>query len=410
MNHDLLISVDELWLKGRNRPVYFQKITSHILRVFKLKHAGKVYTKNDSQRLRISSNELISQEVIKALLYIPGISSISPAVLMNRTENESNDIEQLKQVVLKEVATLFTTATTFRVSVRRVDKKFQMKSVDLERLIGTEILKNFSHSKVDLKNPNEVVDIRIQLKKISISINNFKGIGGLPFDSSGHALSMLSGGIDSPVASYQMLKRGMKESYIFFHAYPFVGDEVKEKIKDLVKLLSRYQKNTHLYIIPFGDIQNEIAKLCLDEYRTLLFRHYMVQVANHAAEIINADAIITGDSLGQVSSQTVGNLTVVDKHSKKLMLRPLIGLNKEDVITIAKKIESFDISIIPHDDACALFAPESPITNPDVQYFDQFVEANKFQELIKKAIDNAEVYSVNPIGEFYKKDFFSFDS
>ncbi len=410
MYNDLLISVDELWLKGRNRPVYFQKITSHILRVFKMHHTGKVFTKNDSQRLRVTSNVEIGQVVIDALTMIPGISSISPAILFNRSDDEALDIKKLSELVLKEVSDLFPIQSTFRVSVRRVDKKFQTKSVDLERIVGTEILKNIPNSKVDLKNPKVKIDVRIQLKKISISILNFKGIGGLPWDSSGHALSLLSGGIDSPVASFQMLKRGLKVSYIFFHAYPYVGDEVKEKIKDLVKALAPYQKNCHLYIIPFGDIQNEIAKECKEEYRTIMFRHYMVQVANRAAEIIGADALITGDSLGQVSSQTIGNLTLVDKYSSKLILRPLIGSNKDDVINIAKKIKTFDISIIPHDDACALFAPESPITTPDFQYFKTFVEEHQLTKQIQSSIDNAEVYSVNPKADFFKKDFFSFDS
>jgi thiamine biosynthesis protein ThiI len=174
--------------------------------------------------------------------------------------------------------------------------------------------------------------------------------------------------------------------------------------------LATFKRQSHLYIIPFGDIQNAIAKSCHEEYRTILFRKYMILTANLLCDRIGANAIITGDSLGQVSSQTLTNLSLMDKASDKIILRPLVGFNKLEVIRLAEKIGTHDISVIPHDDACALFAPENPVTNANITYWKEHESENDLTDLLNKAIDTAGVYSVNAIGELFKKEYFSFDS
>jgi thiamine biosynthesis protein ThiI len=410
MYNNIMISIDELWLKGRNRPLYFKAILRHIDAVIKSYHPARFQSKNDSQRLNYSSEIAFGEDVIKALCFIPGIALVSPVKMLPRTADIESDLEELSKVVLEECSELKSKPLTFRTSVRRIDKRYPILSIDLERRFGIVVLKNFPLVSVELKRPDMVLDIRVMPTKISVCTKSFKGIGGLPWDTSGHGLCMLSGGFDSPVASYMMLKRGLRQSYVFFHAFPFVGNEVKEKIKNLVSELAKFQKQTHLYIIPFGDIQTLISKNCKEEYRTIFFRKYMVEASNLICDRIEADALITGDSLGQVSSQTLTNMTMVDKNSKRLILRPLVGFNKAEVLKLSEQIGTHDISIIPHDDACALFAPQNPVINPSIDYWNKFEESFSFTPELNKAIDNAEIYSVNLKGELFKKEFFSFDS
>lgn len=410
MYKNLMISVDELWLKGKNRPLYFKAVMKHIDAVVKTYHQHPFTHKNDSQRLGYSSDFEFSKETIDALACIPGVSVISPVRIVKRSNNGDAEIEEIINEAIKECDFFNDVSKSFRATVRRLDKKFPIESTELERRVGKRILDFYPNAKAFLKKPEIILDIRIMHDKVSISSKSIKGIGGLPFDTSGHAVTLLSGGFDSPVASFMMSKRGMKQSFVFFHAYPFVGHEVVEKIKNLTSVLSKFQKHCHLYIVPFGDIQNEIAKNCREEYRTLLFRKFMVETANLICERISADALITGDSLGQVSSQTLMNMTLVDKSSKRLIFRPLVGFNKLEVLNLALKIGTHDISIIPHDDACSLFAPANPVTNANENYWDKFNSELNLTDLLNKAIDTAEVYSVNLKGELYKKDFFSFDS
>jgi thiamine biosynthesis protein ThiI len=404
MYSDLMISVDELWLKGRNRPLYFKALIKHIGMVLKAYHPHRFYFKNNSQRLLYSSDVPFEMEVINALKKVPGIASIAPSRIM------PVDLDVLYLNVIEELKNFPKSAITFRSLVKRIDKRFPVDSMTIAKEVGHRVLIANSHMKVDLHRPDISLDIRILNDKISLSSQLIKGIGGLPWGTSGHGLTMLSGGFDSPVASFLMAKRGLRQSFVFFHSYPFVGNEVVIKIKNLIKVLAGYQRQTHLYIIPFGDVQKAIALNCHEEYRTIFFRRYMVEASNMLCEKINADALITGDSLGQVSSQTIGNLSLIDKSSSHIIFRPLAGFNKLEVLKLAEKVGTHDISILPHDDACALFAPTNPIIEPSTNYWETYGKNTDHIPLLISAIDNAEIYSVNLQGEFFKKEKFSFDS
>jgi thiamine biosynthesis protein ThiI len=401
---DLMISVDELWLKGRNRPLYFQAIVKHIAMAIKAHHPHRFYFKNNSQRLLYSSDVPFGLEVINALKKIPGIASIAPSRILGL------NIENLYTNVIEELNQFAGSKKTFRANVKRIDKRFPIDSMTIAKEVGHRVLNAFPHFKVELTRPDITLDIRILNNKISLSSQIVKGIGGLPWGTSGHGLTMLSGGFDSPVASFLMAKRGLRQSFVFFHSYPFVGNEVVDKIKNLIKVLAGFQRQTHLYIIPFGDIQKNIAENCHDEYRTIFFRRYMVETANLLCEKINAQALVTGDSLGQVSSQTIGNLSLIDKSSTHIIFRPLAGFNKLEVLKLAEHIGTHDISILPHDDACALFSPLNPVIEPSPTYWDSFGQNTDHIPMLMAAIDNAEIYSVNLQGHFFKKEKFSFDS
>jgi thiamine biosynthesis protein ThiI len=408
MYNNFAISVDELWLKGRNRHLYLKAALGHIHSILKSYHPAAFSQKVLSQRIFYTSKIPFSEEVIEAVLKVPGLASISPCRIVQR--NNGQDLENIYKEILQEVGYFKTVSKTFRATVRRNDKNITMTSTEIAREIGHRILVAYPLAKVDIKNPEVVVDVRILDTEVSISSTTQKGIGGLPWGSTGSAVTMLSGGFDSPVASFMMMKRGIRQSFVFFHAYPFVGPEVLEKIKSLASVLGKYQKQSHLYIVPFGNIQTLIAKNCTEEYRTMFFRRFMVEVTNLLCDRINADAIVTGDSVGQVSSQSIGNLLLMDKSSRRMIMRPLIGFNKLEVLNLGEVIGTHQISILPHDDACSLFASKNPIIKPSYEYWNNWKPEIDLEEEINKALDNAEIYSINLKGELFKKDFFSFDS
>lgn len=407
MTNDLIISIDELWLKGRNQKIYLKAVVGHIDNVFRAYHSDKVKLTKQGQRLYYQSKTPFDMEIIEALLLVPGLASVTPAKIIP-LDKELN-LENMYEEILKETTFFETQKKTFRACVKKNHPKITQTSVTIEREIGARILQTYPNAKVSLEKFDIKVEARIYGHYITISTISYKGIGGLPWGSNGHALTLLSGGFDSPVASYMISRRGIRQDFVFFHAYPFVGREVLVKIKKLAGRLAQFQRQAHLYIVPFGDIQTTIAENCQEEYKTMLFRKAMVEVSNLICDKTGAQSLITGDSLGQVSSQTIGNMHLMDKASQRMILRPLVGFNKLEIISLATQIKTHDISIIPHDDACALFAPKNPIINPNLDYWKKVDLQEILKEHYETIIDKTEVYSINLQGELFKKDFFSYD-
>jgi len=387
----LVLNVDELWLKGKNRKQYFEAMKKHIRAVLKAYHDSEFILKNEQQRLTAESDTPFSELLISRLTDLPGLNSIQ---LVRRVEL---DIKVVTDLVVSELKKR-EDVSTFKVKAKRVNKKFETGSQDINRIVATGILKN-THFKVDVHKPDLLIDIKVMNDSILISWERLKAVGGLPVGTSGRLVTMISGGFDSPVASYVMAKRGCSQTFAFFYAYPYVGEEVKEKIIKMCEVLSRYQNGVKLYILPFGDIQNYIAKECDERYRTLLFRKYMMDVSNSLAWKTKSDAILMGDALGQVSSQTIHNMMALDKACSRLIMRPLLGHNKIEIIDTARKIGTHDISIIPHDDACSLFAPKHPVIKPKDGYFERFIEEHDCKDLISECIRNAEVIKFDIKGE-----------
>ncbi len=408
MFSNLVISFDELWLKGKNRMTYMRAAMDHINAVFKCYHPDKFSYRIQSERLYYTSKTFFSEELLDALVLVPGLANISPCKMISRLPEEN--LENVYEEILNELINFDNIPMVFRAIVKRVDKKFSQTSVLIGREIGHRILNRYPLSTVDLKKAEVVVDVRILAKHVSISTKSRKGIGGLPWGSTGSAVTLLSGGFDSPVASFLMAKRGIKQAFVFFHAYPFVGREVLAKIKSLASVLGRYQKQSHLYIVPFGDIQNLISKDCREEYRTLAFRKYMIEISNMIATKIKADALITGDCVGQVSSQTMANLHLMDKASDRMILRPLVGFNKLEILNTARAIKTHDLSLIAYDDACSLFSSKKPIIIPNIEYWNHWNDKCNFTHELELAVEQTEAFSVNLKGELFKKDFFSSDS
>ncbi|EPZ49469.1 tRNA sulfurtransferase ThiI [Bacteriovorax sp. BAL6_X] len=396
MYKSLILTVDELWLKGKNRKSYYKKLQTNLSRIFSKYHHTSWKLKNNQQRLVAESEEEFSEELIHRLTSVAGLSSVTPM------RSCPLDLDYVCELAVKELSQL-TNVKTFKVQTKRALKQFPKNSDEINRYIATAILKN-TDLKVDVRNPDLMVDVKVMNEEIYLSWEKIPCIGGLPVGTSGHAVTLLSGGIDSPVASYLMARRGVRQSFAFFYAYPYVGEEVKEKILELGKILSKFQDSFKLYVLPYGDIQNYIAKNCKEDYRTLFFRKYMMDTSAYLARRAKASALIMGDALAQVSSQTLQNMSVLDRSCPMLVMRPLIGMNKLDIITEAKKIDTFETSIIPHDDACSMFAPKHPVIKADTKYFMEFCEEHDLSELIKECVNNAEVYQYDIQGNFEKKE------
>lgn len=392
MYNIILVNLHELWLKGKNRPIYINVLRKHLSKVIKLYHRGEVSFIKDYQRLIFTSSTSFEEDTITAIRKIPGIHSI-----MLAKEGEKN-VEKIIPILIEEMTKFGLEEFSFKVLTTRSDKSFPITSPEINKILGHEILLKFPKAHVDLRKPKITPEILVLSKSIFISVKRLLGVGGLPVGMSGHLITLLSGGIDSPVASFMMSKRGCAQSFAFFHSYPFVGQEVLDKIFSLATILGKFQAGCRLYIIPFGEIQNLISKNCREEYRTVFFRKFMIEAANLLADRIKADALLTGDSISQVSSQTIGNLSILDRSSKRPIFRPLIGLNKNEIVEKAQEIGTFETSILPHDDACSLFAPLRPVINPSLKYWEKFSEEFQIKEDLLNCVKNAKVYEISPKG------------
>jgi len=427
-----MITVDELWLKGKNQPFYVKVLKNHIeyiLKKYQIEYNMadvKLYRK--MERFFILLHRLIElstlENLLKELSYIPGISYIIPCVKIDLNSSidfigshilDLLDYEQENELIEKfSLETKNTSAKeslaksrnknkaldnsqaySFAVKTKRVHKQFPLKSVELNQQIGGVILEKYPHLKVNLTSPQLSIHIRILRDGLYLYNRFLLGQGGLPIGTSGRAVTLISGGFDSPVASYLMAKRGVAQDFLFFFAKDKVQKEVKDKILNLSKILARFQVKSSLYIVNSIEIQKVIKESSDEAYRTLLLRHFMQKTAEKLSEKTNAVAIITGDSLGQVASQTIHNLSALETSSNLPVLRPLIGYNKKDIISLSRIIETHDISVLPHDDACAMFAPKHPILQPDVNYWNKYISENIFDEVIEKSLEEAEVIVLN---------------
>jgi thiamine biosynthesis protein ThiI len=392
-----LIFVDELFLKGRNRQSFFKQLEQHIQKLGQAKSGGHFKSLYSHPIIVATSDQPLSPSFFKAAQKIPGIFAILPAIKIDRS---ADPFPLLREKLAHLIKAFDPFPQTFRVSAQRADKTFPMNSQTLNQQVGGVVLDLFPQLKVNLNQPELTVELRIFRDAIYLAVEKYPGIGGQPVGMSGHVISLLSGGFDSPVASVMMSKRGCKQTLLFFYARPFVGPAVLEKIKTLASELSKYQLGCALAIIPFGSVQQAIAQNCRNEYRTLFIRIFMTKCAALLAKDVNALALVTGDSLSQVSSQTIWNLCTLDRVSPLPIFRPLLGFNKSEILKLARQFNLYDISAKPHDDACALFAPTHPIIKSDPVLVQKFMDEHsvQFDERLKQACTDAEVWDFDILG------------
>ncbi|WP_181396068.1 tRNA uracil 4-sulfurtransferase ThiI [Cytobacillus oceanisediminis] len=389
MNYDrILIRYGEISTKGRNRNKFVDKLRKSISNVLHDFTGIKIEATRD--RMYVILNGADGKEVSERLKGVFGIQSFSPAVKTNK------DMEAMKDAALALFQKKYEEGKTFKITAKRADKSFPLNTDELNHEFGGHLLKNVPGLKVNVKKPDINLQIEIREEAAYLSCETFQGAGGLPAGSGGKAMLMLSGGIDSPVAGYLSMKRGLEVEAVHFYSPPFTSERAKQKVIDLTEKLSNITGAVALHIVPFTEIQQLIQQQVPQNYTMTATRRLMLRITDEIRRKNDGLAIITGESLGQVASQTLESMYAINDVTNTPVLRPLITMDKSEIIEIARKIDTHDISIRPFEDCCTVFVPASPKTKPKrdkVRHFESFVD---FEPLIAKAVKNTEEIIIKP--------------
>ncbi|PNZ71052.1 tRNA 4-thiouridine(8) synthase ThiI [Staphylococcus croceilyticus] len=383
----LLVRYGELTLKGTNRKKFVNALKDNVIRSLQSLEGTHVQGKRDRMYISLTEDADV-QEVIYRVTKIFGIKSVSP---VHKTTQELDDIKNL----CVELAQNFNSGDTFKIDVKRVDKTFPMDTYELQRELGGTILKATEDISVDVKKPDHNVRVEVRMDGVYIYTKVYEGAGGLPVGSGGKTLLMLSGGIDSPVAGMEIMKRGVRIEAIHFHSPPFTSEKAKDKVIELTRILSERVGPIKLHIVPFTELQKQINKVVHPRYTMTSTRRMMLRVADIVLERIGAHAIVNGENLGQVASQTLKSMYAINNVTSTPILRPLVSLDKEDIVKKAREIGTFDVSIQPYEDCCTIFTPKNPVTEPDFDKVIKYESVYNFDEMVQCAADNVETITIN---------------
>lgn len=385
MEKCIIVRYCEIHLKGKNRGYFEKLLQTNIQNALSgISHKLKVM---HSRYLIENYNEDEYNLIVEKLKKVAGVHTISPAMVVD------SDYGAIKEVAFELCK---DRSGTFKVETNRADKTFPLDSMSVSRNLGGDILENFPNLKVDVKNPSFVVNVDIREDgKTFVYSEIIRCLSGMPVGSAGRGLLLISGGIDSPVAGYLTCKRGMKVDCLHFHSFPYTGEAAKQKVIDLTKRIGDFNGGINLYIVSFTHIQEAIHKNCPEEFMITLMRRFMMRIAERLAKRLGDQAIITGESLGQVASQTIESITSSNSVVENLpVLRPLIMFDKLDIIEISKKIDTYDISVLPYEDCCTVFLPKFPAIKPNLEKVIQAESRLNVEELIAEALDNIERISL----------------
>lgn len=385
-----LIRLGEISLKGLNRGFFEKKLKNNI----KLKlHPCKSLLMREKGRFFLYVDNSCPDEKIEFILKTTfGVVGFSKALVTEK--NFDAMVEAAKTLIEKEP--FADGKGSFRVQSRRSDKSFEMRSLEIERRLGGVVLDRYPNMTVNLKNPDKTFYVEVR-EKTYLYTSPVDGPGGLPVSSAGKGLLLLSGGIDSPVAGWRMAKRGLNMDCLYFHAYPYTSDMALQKVKDLALLLGPWLQGTTLLVVNFTEAELWIKDHSREEEHTLMMRACMMKVANAVAEKRNAKVIVTGEALGQVASQTLESLCFTNSMSRIPVLRPLIAMDKNEIIDNARKIGTYETSILPYDDCCVVFSPKHPLVKPEVEAQTRSYERMGIEEILQKCIEECQEFPVNYI-------------
>ena len=380
MNKLIMIKYGELTTKKANRKLFINLLENNIKNIL-----GNMNYKiiKDRSRMYIECDDEI--EVVNKLKCIFGIHGIVVAHKVN------TNIEEINSKVLELVNDNYK---TFKVNTKRADKSFEIHSMDFNRLVASYILKN-TNLKVDVHNPDVMINIEIRREGTFIYTNEIEGIGGYPVGVQGKALLMLSGGIDSPVAGYLALKRGVDLECLYFESPPHTSIEAKNKVIKLASIINKYSGNIKVNVVPFTDIQEAIYKNCPDSYIITIMRRMMYRIAEEVCKRHKLKVIVNGESIGQVASQTLTSMITINSVTNLPVIRPVACMDKLEIIDISLKIGTYETSILPYEDCCTIFLPRHPVINPDLNKAIEYENRFNYQELIDKCIDNIETIELN---------------
>lgn len=389
MKEIILVKYGEMALKGLNKKTFEDMLVKNIKR--RIKSLGKFICTSAQSTLYITpaDDSIDLDEVSERIGRIFGIAAYCRACVCEK------DFEDIKQKSFDYLSNILPYAKTFKVTAKRSDKNFPMKSPEICMELGGELLERFPNLSVDVKNPEVTVTVEIRDTNAYVHAENIKGAGGLPVGSSGKAMLLLSGGIDSPVAGWMMAKRGIHIAAIHYVSPPYTSDRAQLKVEQLCDKLTAYCGGIAFYCVPFTEIQEAIKDNCPEEYFTIIMRRLMMEIAQRIAEKDGCQALITGESVGQVASQTMAALACTDAACRIPVFRPCIGMDKTEIIEISRKIDTFDISIEPYEDCCTVFTPKHPKVRPHLEDIEKAQNSFDFEPMIAKAVEETTMKVFN---------------
>ena len=384
----LLIKNGELALKGLNRRTFEEALMNNLR--YRLRHAGDFTLRKAQSTIYIEpKNDYADlEEACDAVSRVFGIAAFS------RARVTVKDLAAIQQATVEYLGDRLATAKTFKVEAKRADKSFPYTSPEISREVGGYVLSHYHHLKVDVHNPDVLIMVEIRDFGAYIHSQQLPGAGGMPVGTGGKAAIMISGGIDSPVAAYMMAKRGIQLTGIHFASPPYTSERAEQKVIDLMTKVGRYAGHMTLHIVPFTRIQEEIQRHCPEEYFTLIMRRFMMRLAQWVARDNDCGALITGESLGQVASQTIPAMAVVDCLAHMPVFRPLIGMDKEEIVVISRKIDTFELSIQPYEDCCTVFTPRHPCTRPKRRLVEEAESVLDVEALMKDALEGIRTIKI----------------
>ena len=383
---NILVRYGELTLKGANRKTFVSQLRSNTKKALMPLQGYKVNANRDRMYIELEPDAPLD-EMLDRLSGVFGIRSISPVLKIDKTLEAAN-----QQAIA--FAQNYAQGDSFKIEVKRSDKQFPMETFELQRDIGEAVLKNTSGIHVDVKYPDHTIKVEVRLDAIYVYDQIIEGAGGLPVGTGGKTLLMLSGGIDSPVAGMEVMRRGVTVEAIHFHSPPFTSDKAKEKVIELTRILAGRVGTIKLHIVPFTELQKQVNKVVHERYTMTSTRRMMMRVADKLVHRIGADAIVNGENLGQVASQTLKSMYAINHVTSTPVLRPLLTLDKEEIVKKAKAIGTYETSIQPFEDCCTIFTPKNPVTEPNFEKVEQYESGYDFEEMIERAVDGVETLTI----------------
>lgn len=375
----LIKYASEIFLKGLNRRNFEDKLINNIRNVMK-GYEFEIF--NDDGRWFMECSKI--EEAVERVKKVFGVTHLG---MVNECECDMEEIEKNVLAISRDIT------GTFKVSTNRANKKFKMNSMEISRHLGGVILNDNENLKVKMKEPDHIVFVEIR-KKAYVYSKVIKAVGGMPYGINGSTMLMLSGGIDSPVAGYLMARRGVELHCVYYHSHPYTSEKAKEKVMDLAKILKSYTGKLNLHIVSFTQIQMEIIDKCRKDELTIIMRRFMMRIACMLSEKFGINSVTSGESVGQVASQTMEALMVSDNVSDRPVFRPLIAMDKNDIMDIAREIDTYETSILPYEDCCTIFVPKHPKTKPRIKEINKSESVLDVEVLCTTAIDEMETIEI----------------
>lgn len=368
----------EIFLKGLNRGKFEKKLKDNIKNV--LKDLNYEFVEDQGRWF------IYSEQMDKIIEKVKNVFGIMEVCVVTEIEATLESIEKQALIELQE-----SSAKTFKIQTNRANKNFTLNSMEVSRKVGAYVLQNNEKVSVDVHNPQCIVNVEIR-NMAYIYAKRIKGVGGLPYGMNGSTMLMLSGGIDSPVAGYMMARRGVELHAVYYHSHPYTSERAKDKVKQLANILKEYTGKLTLYVVPFTEIQMQIIEKCREDELTIIMRRFMMRLACSLAEKYGINSVTTGESIGQVASQTMESLVVSDDVSDRPVFRPLVTMDKVDIMDISRQIATYETSILPYEDCCTIFVPKHPKTKPRLDEIIKSESVLEVDKLVEKAIEEMEIY------------------